>query len=116
MAHDEKIHALLLEINKWANTHASENPEFLALSNLTLGTVEFLADNYDRGSAYLNKAYDAFAERKDEDGVAAASVMIGFSHRGVGEIDLALKFGLPAWNNLNVPENTRCSRSWAVTG
>ena len=100
MAHDEKIHALLLEINSWANAHAAENPEFLALTNLTLGTVEFLADNYDRGSSYLNKAYDSFVERKDEDGAAAASLMIGFSHRGMGEIDLALKFGLPGMEHL----------------
>jgi tetratricopeptide (TPR) repeat protein len=100
MAHDEQIHAVLLDTNKWANAHAAENPEFLALCNLTLGTVEFLSDNYDLGAKYLNKAYDSFVERKDEDGAAATSVVIGFSHRGAGDIDLALKFGLPGMEHL----------------
>lgn len=100
LAHLAEGKTLLNNIEDWANTHKAEHPDFYELTNLSIGAVEFLADNYSSAMKYLNKAHELYSDRKDEDGVAATSVFIGYIHRSTGEIDLALKYALPGLEQL----------------
>ncbi len=100
LAHRVEAKPLLDPIYDWANAHATEQREFFELTNLTRGSIEFLADNFDNGMKFLNLAHASFSDRKDEDGVAASSIIIGFIHRSTGEMDLALEYGLKGMEQL----------------
>lgn len=49
----------------------------------------------------LNRAYDLYSESRNEDGMATCKTCIGFIHRATGDINLALKFGLPGLEQLS---------------
>ena len=100
LAHQEEAKSLLDEMEAWAVTHANDHPEFLAKIYLSLGAIEFLSDSFDAANKHLEQANEIFAELNDEDGIAASNSIIGFIHRSTGEIDHALKFGLPAIEQL----------------
>jgi tetratricopeptide (TPR) repeat protein len=101
LAHGDGGKELLYEILDWANAHAREHPDFLELFCLTIGSLEFLADNFDEALKHLNRGRELFSASNDEDGVAACSINIGFLHRSTGELDLALNYGLPALEQLS---------------
>ncbi len=48
----------------------------------------------------MNLACDLFKEQKDENGIAACGICMGFLYRSNGEIDLALKYGLSGLDQL----------------
>ncbi|MFM9945541.1 MAG: tetratricopeptide repeat protein [Bacteroidia bacterium] len=100
LAHNQDVNPFLKEMKDWANTYSLEHPDFFEHMNLSLGFIEFLADNFDVAMKHLNKAHDLFSDRKDEDGMAACSICIGFLRRSTGEIDLALKYGLQGLEQL----------------
>ncbi len=101
MAHHQKGRQLVTGILEWSETHAAEHRDFFELAVLTMGSIEFLSDNYDAAMKHLNRAHEMFSERNDKDGVAACSVVIGFVYRSIGEIDLALKYGLQGIEQLS---------------
>jgi len=100
LAHLAEAKPLLDELYQWANAKSREHPDFLGLMNMTLGSIEFLADNFDISDKYLNKAFAYYSEIKDEDGLAATAILAGFKYRAEGDIDKALKHGLPAMEQL----------------
>ena len=100
LAHNTEVNPLFHQIEQWAYANEKEHPDFLARFNLTMGGIEFLGDNYDRAQTYLNKAHETFSALKDEDGLAATSLSMGFNYRGIGELDMALKYGLPGMTRL----------------
>jgi len=100
LSHQKKAKLLLNEMETWAETHAKDHPEFLAKIYLSLGAIEFLGDSYDAANKHLDKANQIFAGLNDYDGIAASNIITGFIHRSTGEIDHALKFGLPGIEQL----------------
>lgn len=100
LATNPAVKPLLNEIYNWAESNVAPHPDFLDQTNLIHGFIEFLNDHFESATNLLNKAYNAFLEKKDEDGMAAASISIGFLHRSTGDIDLALKYGLPGIERL----------------
>lgn len=94
IAHAKEIKQLIDNLYEAALADKNVNRRFLELITFSHGSIEFLADNYEIAKNQLNKAQELFAESKDEDGVAAAKIVIGFLYRSTGEIDIALKYGL----------------------
>ncbi|MFI5170876.1 MAG: tetratricopeptide repeat protein [Chitinophagales bacterium] len=88
------IASLLDKIYAWAKSHEAKHPEFLAFATLALGTIAHHSDNFDEAMQQCTTAHKLFSDLKDEDGMAAAEIYIGFIYRSMGEIDLAFKFGL----------------------
>jgi tetratricopeptide (TPR) repeat protein len=101
LSNNQEAKLLLNKINLWAEDVASVHPDLLNWITLCRGFIEFLSDNYDVAINYLHKAYELFKEKNDEDGLAACGICIGYLHRSTGEIDLALKYGLPGLNQLS---------------
>ncbi len=100
IAHLPEGVALMEEIGTWATAHQTEHPDLYVLSILSLGTIDFLGDNFDSALKRLNIARELFAKMHNEDGIAACTLTIGYVHRSTGEFDLALKFGLPGLEQL----------------
>jgi len=100
LAHHADADTLLEQMTQWAIAHAKDHPEFLGLTYLTDGSISFLADNFDRSTKNISKAQEIFSDLKDEDALAAAALQLGFKYRAEGNIDMALKLGLPAMDQL----------------
>ncbi|MBK6482072.1 MAG: tetratricopeptide repeat protein [Chitinophagaceae bacterium] len=100
LAREPEARSLLYNIYEWSKAHTEKYPELFELTNLTIGTIEFLADNFDEAMKYLNTAHLLFADKGNEDGVAATFISIGYVYRTTGEIDLALKHGLQGLEQL----------------
>lgn len=98
-AHHLESRPLLHQIYQWSEQNQQADREYFCLSNLTLGFVEFLADQFETGLEYLNKARQLYRDMNDSEGEAACDISIGFLYRSTGDIDLALKYGL---NSLEV--------------
>lgn len=88
------IQPVLDEMFKWAKSHQTQHPDFLAHTNLAKGTIALHSDLFDDALQYCATAHQLFSEMKDEDGMAACDIYSGFVYRSIGEIDVALKFGL----------------------
>lgn len=99
-ANNSESRSLMDKILQWANAHEADNPEFFEFSYLTIGAVEFLSDNFEVANNYLDKAMALYAKRSDEDGIAACSIFKGYLHRSQGDLDLAMKYGLGAIDQL----------------
>lgn len=113
LAHQNLDNTVFTDLYEWAKAHAGEDPELFALTNLSLGGLNFLSDNFDRAMQYLQCAIGIYTERKDEDGIAAAYIMIGFIYRSTGEIDLAMQYGLPGLKRL---ESSQAYKMLLITG
>ena len=95
------VQPVLQRIFEWAKGHATAHPDFLALTHLAMGTIAHHSDNFDEAMQHSTMAQKLFSDLNDEDGEAAACVYIGFIYRSLGEIDLALKFGLEGIEQLS---------------
>jgi hypothetical protein len=74
LAHGDGGTEWLREWLDWASAHSAEHPDFLELTLLSIGAIEFLADDFDLALHHLERAHDLFSARKDEDGVAACYI------------------------------------------
>ncbi len=88
------IHPVIDEILQWANAHKSQHPDLLPRTQLAMGTIAHHSDQFDEALQHCTLAHELFSEMKDDDGMAACDIYSGFVYRSIGEIDVALKFGL----------------------
>lgn len=100
IARHPEVQPVLNRIFQWADEHASEHPDFYVFVLLVHGTHEFLRDRFTEGEEFIIKARELFAEKNDKDGIAAASILLGFIHRSRGELDMAMKNGLAGMEQL----------------
>ncbi len=88
----------------WLNGTGSQVPlqqSNLALATLASGFEAFHEGNFEESLSILAEARRLFAGVKDEDGIEAASVMEGCDYRSLGEMELALKHLLDAYEQLS---------------
>ncbi len=95
------IKPLLDKIYEWAKQTAVKYPELLALTYLAMGTVAHHSDQFEHSLQCCNASFSLFSGINDKDGMAAASVYIGYVYRSLGEIDLALEYGLDGIEQLS---------------
>ncbi|MBS3913386.1 MAG: tetratricopeptide repeat protein [Bacteroidetes bacterium] len=100
LAFNPKAQPMLAEIYQWTEENQKEHPDFYELSLISKGFILFLQDHFAEAEKILYQAKDLFTEKRDLDGIAATCVCIGFLHRSTGELDLALKNGLTAMEQL----------------
>lgn len=100
MAVDHDARLLLDELCTWVNAHEKEHPDIYRSALLTRGGIALLQDRFTEAETLLNKSKELFLQNEELDGAAAASVCIGILYRSMGELDLALKNGLPALDEL----------------
>ncbi len=77
------------------------NPKNIALSQLAFGFISFHEGNYEKSLLELAVAQKLFSEIRDEDGMKAVAVMEGVNYRTLGELELALKSLLDAYQQLS---------------
>ena len=85
---------------EWSRSEVPQNLDMVALATLASGFAAYHEGNYDASLSILAEARKLFAEAKDEDGIYAAMVFEGINYRTLGEMELALKNLLDAWQNL----------------
>ena len=100
LAHQKEAQPTLKKIYDWTDQHRAKYPKFYAFAKLSSGFIAFLRDDYEQAFKVLNHSIELFSEINDQNGIAAAKISLGFVHRSKGEIDIALKFGLPAMEQL----------------
>lgn len=89
------------------NNETPFNRQDLARATLASGFVAYHEGNCQASLAILTKARELFVEIRDEQGIYATTVMEGCNYRTLGEIALALKRFLDAYQNL---QNASCYR------
>ena len=94
------IETVLDEMLHWAKSHSAKHPDFLALTHLAIGTIAHHGDQFDDAIQHCATAHELFRQLNDEDGMAACDIYSGFVYRSIGEIDVALKFGLEGLEQL----------------
>jgi len=92
--------SLAEEIYTWALLNKENQPKNLSFAFFLTGIIAFHDERYDDALRIITNVQSTFKDEGDLDAVASASVILGAIYRTLGEVELALKFLLEAFEQL----------------
>ena len=96
-----EIRAFVEKVYDWAKLNAVSQPKIFALATYSMGFIAFHEEDYEISLAKIGEAQKLFSELNDDDGIAICNMSFSGCYRTLGNLELALKYGLEAFHQLN---------------
>ena len=94
------LHDLIEKMDLLIRSNTPVQQRHLGISTLALALPAYYKGQYESSQRLIAESIKIFSEIQEEDWVKCAQVILGANYRTLGEMELALKYLLPAYEHL----------------